>query len=263
MQDYREDIERAFDGMNRWNIFYSVFIFPIGVGFFLFAGYIVPGLGKAAVQSNRLFQNNLIDIEYLLGFSGNMLGLFFICCWIFYFCILYISKRNRIKAYLYYQIMFATISFVSLYSIFYGFQFFVPFLLIRMLNWLLLIGSVLVAIYKFMKNEKIPTFQFFQSQSKAITNIFLLIWGISAIFKVFSTGYDQLLAKILISVIPLAPPMLALFISSILLAQLQFLQKFVRIVKNQEHYRKEFGYSIEDWYGKKSKQYKKWLKENI
>ena len=60
----------------------------------------------------------------------------------------------------------------------------------------------------------------------------------------------------------ISPILFGLFMVSFLKSYLVTLENLNAVNKNQEKYREEYGYTIEEWYGKKSKMYKEYVKKS-
>ena len=81
-------------------------------------------------------------------------------------------------------------------------------------------------------------------------NVILFLWLLMSGINLFTHGFNNLLAHLLLALLPIAPIFLGLFLVSFFKS------------KNQEKYREEYGYTIEEWYGKKSKMYKEHVKKS-
>ena len=79
--------------------------------------------------------------------------------------------------------------------------------------------------------------------------------------NLFTHGLNNLLAHLLLALLPIAPIFLGLFLVSLFKSNVVTLENLNAVNKNQEKYREEYGYTIEEWYGKKSKMYKEYVKK--
>ena len=259
-EEYKIIIDRAYVAMKKWNIFYILVIFPIGISFFLFAAYLIPSFGKSVSQTDYFKVNNITMFESKLGISDNVLIFSFLCFWILYIIVYIMSKRNRIKAYLLNQIVFLGLILLVYYAMFYGCQFFVNFFFLRMLYWMLFLVSIVYTGYSVFAQLAPDIHLILKINPKIFTNVLLIFWGVSAILNLFMKGFNHFLARILLAALPITPILLVLAFTGVVHSQVTLIKTLNVINKNQEKYRQEFGYSVKEWYGKKSKMYKESLK---
>ena len=75
-------------------------------------------------------------------------------------------------------------------------------------------------------------------------NVILFLWLLMSGINLFTHGFNNLL-------------LVSFFKSNVVT-----LENLNTVNKNQEKYREEYGYTIEEWYGKKSKMYKEHVKKS-
>lgn len=253
-EEYRKIIDES-SGMEEWNMLTPIFGFPILILWFVFAGIFLPTFGKTVSQSGEPLSVAVTPIEYNLEISGNVWVVISIMTWVMYFLAFIKSKRNKIQAYSWNQIGLMLISLPTFYSIFYGFQFFVPFLVIRLVYWLLFLAAIIYIIIIIISKRIINLPSFTSNQKEYFMRILILLWVISALANFFVGGLNHIFARILLAIIPIFPPFIILafvYVYSQCLSKLFILRD---INTNQEYYRQELGYSLENWYGKKSRAY--------
>lgn len=256
MEDnYKQLIEEAFDVVKRWNIVSSIFLFPIFIIMCVFAGNYLPLFGKTVSKSGEPLSVSVTSFEYKLGIDSKVWLFVAILVWFIFLVATILSKRNKIQAYSWNQIGLMLISLPTFYSIFYGFQFFVPFLVIRLVYWLLFLAAIIYIIIIIISKRIINLPSFTANQKEYFMRILILLWIISALANFFVGGLNHIFARILLAIIPIFPPFIILafvYVYSQCLSKLFILRD---INTNQEYYRQELGYSPENWYGKKSRAY--------
>ncbi len=97
---------------------------------------------------------------------------------------------------------------------------------------------------------------------KKFLNVILFLWLLMSGINLFTNGLNNLLAHLLLALLPISPILLGLFLVSFFKSNLVTLENLNTVNKNQEKYREEYGYTIEEWYGKKSKIYKEHVKKS-
>ena len=142
-KEYRKIIDESSGMEEKWNMLTPIFIFPIIILLVVFVGSFLPTFGKTVSQSGEPLSVAVTPIEYNLEISGNVWVVISIMTWVMYFLAFIKSKRNKIQAYRWNQLASMLIMFPAYYSMFYGFQFFVPFLLIRIFYWLFFVVSII------------------------------------------------------------------------------------------------------------------------
>ncbi|KXT84403.1 hypothetical protein SORDD16_01818 [Streptococcus oralis] len=90
----------------------------------------------------------------------------------------------------------------------------------------------------------------------------MALWFINFIAGILISGFKNLLAHLLLAILPIAPIFLIIILISLSKSTFSTLFNLNAVNKNQEKYREEYGYTIEEWYGKKSKMYKEHVKKS-
>lgn len=173
-----------------------------------------------------------------------------------------ISKRNRIYAYILNLLVLFTLIHLSIFGLFLGLQFFVPFLIIRIIYWLAYSVAVVYIIYSLITKSYTRVFDIDKEKIKKYTNVILALWFINFIAGILISGFKNLLAHLLLAILPIAPIFLIIILISLSKSTFSSLFNLNEVNKNQEKYREEYGYTIEEWYGKKSKMYKEHVKKS-
>lgn len=93
-------------------------------------------------------------------------------------------------------------------------------------------------------------------------NVILFLWLLMYGINLFINGLNHFLAYLLLALLPVSPIFLGLFLVSFFKSNVVTLENLNTVNKNQEKYREEYGYTIEEWYGKKSKMYKEHVKKS-
>ena len=179
-----------------------------------------------------------------------------------YMIIYIISKRNRIYAYILNLLVLFTLIQLSIFGLFLGLQFFVPFLIIRIIYWLAYSAAVVYIVYSLTTKSYTRVFDIDKEKIKKYTNVILVLWFINFIAGILISGFKNLIAHILLALLPIAPIFLIIILISLSKSTFSSLFNLNEVNKNQEKYREEYGYSIEEWYGKKSKMYKEYVKKS-
>lgn len=257
---YREVIDESSMMEEKWNLLTPVFVFPIIILFFVFVGFFLPIFGKTISQSGESLSVAVTPIEYNFTIPGHVWIVVSILTWALYYLAFIYSSRNKVQAYRWNQLASMLIMFPTLYSMFYGFQFFVPFLIVRLVYWLLFLAAVIYIVFVMISKRIIHLPSFTSKQIEYLKRILILLWIISASVNFFIGGFNHVFARILLSIVPIFPPCIILAFVSVYNQCLSKLFILRDINKNQEYYRQALGYSVKDWYGKKSKIYKESLK---
>ncbi|HFI0254401.1 TPA: hypothetical protein ACGO1F_001124 [Streptococcus suis] len=259
MKNTKQVIEDALIMGEKWNILTLILMFPLFIGMVIFVGYYVVSLGQLASKGGETFATNLTELESLLAFPTASWGWIFLISWLFFIFVYYRAKRNKIQACFYNNILIMAMILPSYYSVFYGTLFFVSSLFIRITYWSLFVGSLGYLVKSlFLKNQS-KCFPISSESTKHFKNIILLLWLLNIFIRLFTNGFSSFFAKVLLAILPIIPLIVLMLFTTMYRAMASTMRVLYNINKNQEHYRKEFGYSIEDWYGKKSKQYKESL----
>ncbi|CYU65543.1 Uncharacterised protein [Streptococcus suis] len=261
--DMKKAVYQATEIGKKWNILTPLVGFPILISFFVFGGVFPVLFGQTVSKSGNPMSNPVTEFEYGLALPGYFWLLYAISVWIFYTISYFFSKRNKVVAYKWNLLASIVMMVPIYYSIVYGFQFFVPLLGIRIFLWLIFIISVIYLFYYSLNRGTYEFSSYSVERRNLLLQTVLVLWGIHAILNFIFNGFDRIFARLLLSGIPLLLLFFTYGFTKILSSMITSIKLIKLIEKNQEHYREEFGYSIEAWYGKKSRQYKKWLKENI
>ena len=199
-------------------------------------------------------EKELIPPDSFFGF----LFLFSLLCFISFYII---SKRNRIKAYLLTQILQLILFVIFYYSWFIANLYFIPLVAIRIVYWIGFVLSLIYFIYIFVTKQRARKDFFASLNIKKFLNVILFLWLLMYGINLFTHGLNHFLAHLLLALLPISPILFGLFMVSFLKSYLVTLENLNAVNKNQEKYREEYGYTIEEWYGKKSKMYKEYVKK--
>ncbi|MCK4030209.1 MULTISPECIES: hypothetical protein [Streptococcus] len=263
MEQKKQIVSDIIDTTKKWNIFTIIFLFPIMIAMFIFASYYLPTFGKMFAYSNTSFAAPLSKFETLLQIPTQVLVLIFLVGWINYFRIYFISRNDRPKAYLENLLVLSILSGIVYYSFIFGLQYFVTIVFLRIVYWGIFVGSLVYILFLIVssKNDANNLINAIQVNKliKYIPFVYLVNLGLTFI----GADIDGLVAKFFMSAIMLAPIFIIIFFTNWFRTTLHQYRIVTEIQKNQEYYRQEFDYSIEAWYGKKSKKYKESLKENV
>lgn len=155
--------------------------------------------GKTVSQSGEPLSVAVTPIEYNLEISGNVWVVISIMTWVMYFLAFIKSKRNKIQAYRWNQLASMLIMFPAYYSMFYGFQFFVPFLLIRIFYWLFFVVSIIYLIWLFLTKRNPNIAITSRIDLKELSTILLVLWGISVVINLINRGFNHFMATFLLA----------------------------------------------------------------
>ena len=198
-EEYRKIIDESSGMEEKWNILTPIFIFPIIILFVVFVGSFLPTFGKTVSQSGEPLSVAVTPIEYNLEISGNVWVVISIMTWVMYFLAFIKSKRNKIQAYRWNQLASMLIMFPAYYSMFYGFQFFVPFLLIRIFYWLFFVVSIIYLIWLFLTKRNPNIAITSRIDLKELSTILLVLWGISVVINLINRGFNHFMATFLLA----------------------------------------------------------------
>jgi hypothetical protein len=243
-----EEIKPYIDTVDNWKLWKMVFIFPIFIAMGIFGASPFILLGKEGVYE---YNWQFADWELKLGLSPNILLYLFLLVYASYLLIVIFSKRNKILS-----VYINNLLLILIYTIFYfqmmtATQYFVHITIIRYVGWVLFLISVPVILYIYFREE----YNLIQINYKKISKYVGLLWAINIIFSTFISGMGKLKMVFwssIASVIPLVLIALSIWLYSYLFGIVKYLNK---VNKNQEKYRKLYGYSVKDWYGSRSKEY--------
>lgn len=241
-------IEDALITTSRWNTFTMLFGFPCVNAMFIFVSYYIPKLGQLVSESNSPYAKTLSDFELKLQFSPTVLMILYIVACVSYTIVYFISKHQKIKSYRYNLYLLLLLSGLAYYSIFYGLQYFVLFFEVRLIYWLLFIMSIVVIMMRKTVFHSDRTMDFGRF-IKVVPILFLSYF----ILSLFVAEFNVFIAKFIMSTILIIPPLLMIFFMRWYHTTITHCQILREVEKNQECHRLELGYSVEDWYGKTSK----------
>ena len=252
MDELQRVSEEAITASKKIRLWTAIIIGPIYICMLLFIPLYGIKFGEAVSQQERTL---LTNFEYSLTIPNSVLGYLFLIFWIVYFINYLVSNRNHIKAYIYNGIWGGLLALIAYYQFIVAFQFFVPLLIIRIFYWFLFVLSLIYIFYIIFTDTDFSMSIFQKVDTKILTNALLILWGISAILNLLISGFENLLAKLLLAAFPVAPLIFIFIFTNIYQSLISTLKSLFIINKNQEKYRQEFGYSVKDWYGKKSRAY--------
>ena len=204
----------------------------------------------------------LTSVEKGLIPPDSFFGFLFLLCCSHFTCFYIISRRNRIKAYLMTQIFQLFLLVILYYSLFIAALYLIPLVAVRIVYWIGFVLSLIYLIYILVTKQRAKKDFFASLNIKKFLNVILFLWLLMSGINLFTHGLNNLLAHLLLALLPVSPILLALFLLSYFKSNLVTLENLNTVNKNQEKYRKEYGYSIEEWYGKKSKMYKEHVKKS-
>lgn len=204
----------------------------------------------------------LTSVEKGLIPPNSFFGFLFLFCWFCYICFYIISKRNRIKTYLLTQILQLILFLIFYYSWFIAALYLIPLVAVRIVYWIGFVLSLIYLIYILVTKQRASKDYFSSEYYKKFLNVILFLWLLMYGINLFINGLNHFLAYLLLALLPIAPIFLGLFLVSFFKSNLVKLENLNTVNKNQEKYREEYGYTIEEWYGKKSKMYKEHVKKS-
>lgn len=256
LKNTKQIIEDALTMGEKWNIWTPILLFPLFIGMVIFVGYYVVSLGQLASRGGETLATNLTEFESLLAVPTASWGWIFLIAWLFFIFVYYRAKRNKIQAYFYNNILITAMILPSYYSVFYGTLFFVSSLFIRIAYWSLFVGSLGYLVKSlFLKNQS-KWFPISSESIKHFKNIILLLWILNIFIRLFTNGFSSFVAKVLLATLPILPLIVVMLFTTMYRSMASTMRILYNINNDQEYYRNEFGYSVEEWYGKKSKQAK-------
>lgn len=261
MEEKQKDINEALETTRGWNILVMIFVMPLFLGLCILAPYLAISFGTYMSKNSITFLQPLTELEYQLIIPEKVFGISFFVYWAMYMIMYIISKRNRIYAYILNLLVLFTLIHLSIFGLILGLQFFVPFLIIRIIYWLAYSVAVVYIIYSLITKSYTRVFDIDKEKIKKYTNVILALWFINFIAGILISGFKNLLAHLLLAILPIAPIFLIIILISLSKSTFSSLFNLKVVNKNQEKYREEYGYTIEEWYGKKSKMYKEYIKK--
>ena len=262
MDKMQKDINDALDSTRRLNLVKIIFVAPFFSLMIMFGTSLPINLFRMASEAGHELVTQLTSVEKGFIPPDSFFGfLFFLCCGHFT-CFYIISKRNRIKAYLMTQIFQLFLLVITYYSWFIAILYLIPLVAIRIVYWIGFVLSLIYLIYILVTKQRARKDYFSSEYYKKFLNVILFLWLLMYGINLFINGLNHFLAYLLLALLPIAPIFLGLFLVSFFKSNVVTLENLNTVNKNQEKYREEYGYTIEEWYGKKSKIYKEHVKKS-
>ena len=261
MDKMQKDINEALETARRLNLvkaFFGLSLYSLMV----MIGTSLPiNLFRMASEAGHELFTQLTSVENSLIPPDSFFGFLFLLCCSHFTCFYIISRRNRIKAYLMTQIFQLFLLVITYYSWFIGALYLIPLVVIRIVYWIGFVLSLIYLIYILVTKQSASKDYFSSEYYKKFLNVILFLWLLMYGINLFTHGLNHFLAHLLLALLPVSPIFLGLFLVSFFKSNLVTLENLNAVNKNQEKYREEYGYTIEEWYGKKSKMYKEHVKK--
>ena len=262
MDKIQKDINDALDPTRRLNLVKIIFVAPF-FSLMIMLGTSLPiNLFRMASEAGHELVTQLTSVEKGLIPPDSFFGFLFLFCWFCFISFYFISKRNRIKAYLLTQILQLTLFVIFYYSWFIAILYLIPLVGVRIVCWIGFVLSLIYLIYILVTKQRAKKDFFASLNIKKFLNVILFLWLLMSGINLFTNGLNHFLAHLLLALLPISPILFGLFMVSFLKSYLVTLENLNAVNKNQEKYREEYGYTIEEWYGKKSKMYKEHVKKS-
>ena len=262
MDKIQKDINDALDPTRRLNLVKIIFVAPF-FSLMIMLGTSLPiNLFRMASEAGHELVTQLTSVEKGLIPPDSFFGFLFLFSLLCFISFYIISKRNRIKAYLLTQILQLILFVIFYYSWFIANLYFIPLVAIRIVYWIGFVLSLIYFIYIFVTKQRARKDFFASLNIKKFLNVILFLWLLMSGINLFTHGLNHFLAHLLLALLPISPILFGLFMVSFLKSYLVTLENLNAVNKNQEKYREEYGYTIEEWYGKKSKMYKEHVKKS-
>lgn len=261
MDKIQKDINEALETTRGWNILVMIFVMSLYSFLITWASYFPMAMLRMASEDGHDLVTQLTSVENSLIPPTSFFVLLFLFCWLSFISFYIISKRNRIKAYLLTQILQLILFVIFYYSWFIANLYFIPLVVIRIVYWIGFVLSLIYFIYIFVTKQRARKDFFASLNIKKFLNVILFLWLLMYGINLFTHGLNHFLAHLLLALLPISPILFGLFMVSFLKSYLVTLENLNAVNKNQEKYREEYGYTIEEWYGKKSKMYKEQVKK--
>lgn len=252
-----EKIKQMLDTVNNWKVWQFFIQFPLFIGMFILLPYPLVLLGKTGVIESNM---NFYELELSMSIGINYLWILFILIWILYLTAFNVSKTNKIRAYYINVRLLFFMYVIAYYEIFIALQYFIDDSIIRYVNWGIFLVSFAVIIRLGVGKKKIGR----EVSSKGVTfalKIIGILWVLKIFLSVIFEGFSTMSKAILSGIVGLLPGVFALISIMYLSSLIQERKNSKEIYHSQEKYRKEYGYTIKDWYGAKSKEYSEEDKE--
>ena len=262
MDKMQKDINEALETARRLNLvkaFFGLSLYSLMV----MIGTSLPiNLFRMASEAGHELVTQLTSVENSLIPPDSFFGFLFLLCCSHFTCFYIISRRNRIKAYLMTQIFQLFLLVITYYSWFIGALYLIPLVAVRIVYWIGFVLSLIYLIYILVTKQRASKNYFSSEYYKKFLNVILFLWLLMYGINLFTHGLNHFLAHLLLALLPVSPIFLGLFLVSFFKSNLVTLENLNAVNKNQEKYREEYGYTIEEWYGKKSKMYKEHIKKS-
>ena len=262
MDKIQKDINDALDPTRRLNLVKIIFVAPF-FSLMIMLGTSLPiNLFRMASEAGHELVTQLTSVEKGLIPPDSFFGFLFLFSLLCFISFYIISKRNRIKAYLLTQILQLILFVIFYYSWFIAILYLIPLVAIRIVYWIGFVLSLIYFIYIFVTKQRARKDFFASLNIKKFLNVILFLWLLMYGINLFTHGLNHFLAHLLLALLPISPILFGLFMVSFLKSYLVTLENLNAVNKNQEKYREEYDYTIEEWYGKKSKMYKEHVKKS-
>ena len=262
MDKIQKDINDALETARRLNLVKAIFGLSL-YSLIVMLGTSLPiNLFRMASEAGHELVTQLTSVENSLIPPDSFFGFLFLVCCGHFTCFYIISRRNRIKAYLMTQIFQLFLLVISYYSWFIAALYLIPLVAIRIVYWIGFVLSLIYLIYILVTKQRARKDYFDSLNIKKFLNVILFLWLLMYGINLFTNGLNHFLAYLLLALLPIAPILLGLFLVSFFKSNVVTLENLNIVNKNQEKYREEYGYTIEEWYGKKSKMYKEHVKKS-
>ena len=262
MDKIQKDINDALDSTRRLNLVKIIFVAPFFSLMIMFGTSLPINLFRMASEAGHELVTQLTSVEKGLIPPDSFFGFLFLLCCGHFTCFYIISRRNRIKAYLMTQIFQLFLLVISYYSWFIAALYLIPLVAVRIVYWIGFVLSLIYLIYILVTKQRASKDYFFSEYYKKFLNVILFLWLLMYGINLFTHGLNHFLAYLLLALLPISPILLGLFLVSFFKSNVVTLENLNTVNKNQEKYREEYGYTIEEWYGKKSKMYKEHVKKS-
>ena len=262
MDKIQQDINDALETTRRLSLVKAIFGLSL-YSLIVMLGTSLPiNLFRMASEAGHELVTQLTSVENSLIPPDSFFGFLFLLCCGHFTCFYIISRRNRIKAYLMTQIFQLFLLVISYYSWFIAALYLIPLVAIRIVYWIGFVLSLIYLIYILVTKQRARKDYFDSLNIKKFLNVILFLWLLMYGINLFTNGLNHFLAYLLLALLPIAPILLGLFLVSFFKSNVVTLENLNIVNKNQEKYREEYGYTIEEWYGKKSKMYKEHVKRS-
>ena len=262
MDKIQKDTNDALETTRKWNPLLMIFAMPLYLFLIIWASYFPMGVLRLASEDGHELVIQLTSIENSLIPPNSFFGFLFLFCWFCYICFYIISKRNRIKTYLLTQVLQLILFIIFYYSWFIAILYLIPLVAVRIVYWIGFVLSLIYLIYILVTKQRARKDYFSSEYYKKFLNVILFLWLLMYGINLFTHGLNHFLAHLLLALLPISPILLGLFLVSFFKSNLVTLENLNTVNKNQEKYLEEYGYTIEEWYGKKSKIYKEHVKKS-